>query len=249
MKTVSLAGAILGTAMLACVVATPLAAAVIYTENFATTTLADKPNSYLGGYYGSPVTFGEWVRASNSTISANSGSLQVGSDSGFRSAAVLLSPDLFPSAGTYTLSFDILNYTGDANDTATVGIWSGSGYDLTHSSGSALILNSLTGVLQAQGSATSSQLSSTSYMAAGSYSVDFTYDGYSTVALFLAATTGGYPFPTVRYDNVTISSMSAPMEFPASSPAESIPETTVPAIFGLAASLGLLRRRRRCGCA
>ncbi|HEY1121573.1 MAG TPA: hypothetical protein VGE67_08225 [Haloferula sp.] len=209
----------------------PLSAAVIYSENFSSTTLADKPNSYLGGYYGSHVSFGEWVR-SGSTVSVSGGNLQVGSDSGFRGAALLLSPSSFPSAGTYTLTFDVLSYTGDANDTATVAIWSGSGYDMTNSSANSLILNTQTGQLQALGSATSSQLSSTTYSAAGTCSVNFTYDGSSTIALFFAATTGGYPFPTVKYDNLSITSPSP------------VPETSVPMILGVAASFGLLRRRR-----
>ncbi|MEK7949988.1 hypothetical protein WKV53_05760 [Luteolibacter sp. Y139] len=211
--------------------ASPLSAAIVYSQDFSSITLADKPNSYLGGYYGSQLAYGEWVR-SGSTVSLTSGSLQVSSDSGFRSAAVLLDPALFPSAGTYTLTFDVLGYSGDANDTATVGVWTGSGYDMAHSSGNALILNSQTGNLQALGSATSSLLSSTTYSVAGTYSVNFTYDGSSTIALFFAATTGGYPFPTVLYDDVSIASAAA------------VPEASIPAILGFAASIGLLRRRR-----
>ncbi|MCW1921749.1 PEP-CTERM sorting domain-containing protein [Luteolibacter arcticus] len=233
MKTIPLAGALKGTAMATLVACSATNAATVFTENFPTTTvLADKPNSYLGGYYGSHLSFGEWVR-SGPTITLPSESLQVSSDSGFRSAAVLLSPTLFPSAGNYKVTFDITTYSGDANDTATVSVWSGSGYDLTHSSGSALILNSQTGQLQALGSASSSLLASSTYSAAGNaITLDFSYDGSSTIALFFAATTGGYPFPTVRYDNVSISNATV------------VPEPTAVAVLSFALAGGLLRRRR-----
>jgi len=209
-------------------------AATVFTENFSSTTLVDKPNSYLGGYYGNSVNFGEWAR-SGPTVSLSAGTLQVSSDSGYRGVAILLSPSLFPSAGAYTLTFDIVSYTGDANDTATVAVWQGSGYDMTRSSANALILHTQTGQLQALGSATSSLLTSANYNAAGTgITLDFNYDGTSTVALFFGATTGGYPFPTVSYDNVSVSSKTV----------STVPEPTTFAILALPLGLALWRRNR-----
>ncbi|BCU76059.1 hypothetical protein [Luteolibacter sp. LG18] len=234
MSFLSLPGSLYRRALAVLLLSPAAMAATVFTENFSSTTLADKPNSYLGGYYGNQLNFGEWVR-SGPTITLASGTLQAASDSGFRSAAILLSPSLFPSAGQYTLTFDIVSYTGDANDTATVGIWTGSGYDLTKSSGNSLILNTQTGQLQALGSAVSNQVASATFTGTGTgITMDFNYDGVSTVALFFGATTGGYPFPTARYDNVTVTSKVA----------AAVPEPSVMVISVLPVGLALLRRRR-----
>ncbi|MFD0893496.1 PEP-CTERM sorting domain-containing protein [Luteolibacter ambystomatis] len=235
MKNISLAGLLCRRALVLLALTPAAMAATVFTENFSSTTLVDKPNSYLGGYYGNPVNFGEWAR-SGPTISLSSGTLQVSSDSGYRGAAILLSPSLFPSAGAYTLSFDVVSYTGDANDTATVAVWQGSGYDMSRSSGNALILHTQTGQLQALGSASSSMLVSGSYNAAATgVTLDFNYDGVSTVALFFGATTGGYPFPTVRYDNISVTSKAV----------SAVPEPSAVAILALPLGLALWRRNRR----
>ncbi|MGC4015392.1 MAG: PEP-CTERM sorting domain-containing protein [Luteolibacter sp.] len=234
MKTISLVGSLARRVFVLLALSPAAMAATVFTENFSSTTLVDKPNSYLGGYYGNQVNFGDWER-SGPTVVLSSGTLQVASDSGYRSAAILLSPSLFPAAGEYTLSFDIVGYTGDANDTATVSVWSGSGYDLTKTSGNSLILNTQTGVLQALGSASSTLLTSANYNATGTgITMNFTYDGVSTVALFFGATTGGYPFPTVQYDNVSVSQASMSV----------VPEPSTAAVLVLPA-LGCLLRRRR----
>lgn len=210
-------------------------AASVFSEDFSSATLSDKSNNYLVGWYGSPVAFGEWVRPTSAAMTISSGTLVVNNDSGTRSAAILLDPTLFPAAGQYTLTFDIVGYNGDGNDYAKVSVWKGFGYDLSTSSGNALILNAESSVLGAAGSATSSLLASSNYTTTGTFSLSFDYDGFSALALFLGAFDGGGFHPTITYDNINISSLQA------------VPEPSMAASTGLALAWLLLRRRRPRG--
>lgn len=211
-----------------------MAATVIYEQNFNSLTLANKPNPYLGGWYGSPVAFGEWVR-SGTSVTVTGGTAQVSSDSNFRSAAVFLAPNLFPSAGQYRLTVELLSFAGDAvKDTATVGVWKGSGYDLTNSSANALVLNTQSGAVQALGTAVASSLGVATISTPGTTTrtmqIDFTHDGTSAIAIFLGVTNTDWPFPTATYDNLQITQ---------------VPEAGTLSAVALAGLLGVLRRRRR----
>lgn len=120
MKFNVLPGILSGTALLA--LAAPATATIVYSQDFSALTLANKPNAYLGGFYGPQLAFGEWVR-SYSDVTVNSGTLQAISDTdGFRGAGVFLSPSLFPSAGNYALTFDITGFSGEQSDAAAVSI-------------------------------------------------------------------------------------------------------------------------------
>jgi len=215
----------------------------VFKDDFSSTSLSDKPNGYLGGWYGNHVAFGEWVKG-DWNVQASGGALQVSTTGGFRGAAVLLSPALFKEAGSYTLSFDISNYSGESNNSASVSIWSGKGYDLTNSSANALILDAQNNQLRTEGSASSVKLASANPVANGSYSINFTYDGTSAVALFLGATTNGWPFPSLTYDNVSVAPVVSPSASPAP-PASAVPELSTPWALGVLLSFGGLTHRRR----
>lgn len=90
------------------------------------------------------------------------------------------------------------------------------------------------------GNATSSQLASVSYTSTGTgLNLDFIYDGFSTIALFFGATNKGWPFPTVNYDNIHISSI-VPV-----AATSAIPEPAAVLPTGLVLTCGALLRYRR----
>ncbi len=163
-------------------------------------------------------------------------SLNVTSTNATRPAGILLSPGLFTEAGTYTLSFDVTAYSGAVNNSGLVSIWSGNGYDPTLATGNALILDTLSAELKTMGTTTSALLGSTSITATATGSeISFTYDGTSAVALFFGGGTNSWPFPTVTYDNISI---SQPSIVP-------VPEPSGSAFLALVDSASCLIRRRR----
>lgn len=218
------------------------AATSIFSENFSTTTIAPNANPYVGGWFGSPAGFQTWNGSSEASITTGAipadKMLTLAPTSGIRSAGIVLSPDLFSEsgAGSYTLSFDVTAYGGDSNDSGVVRIWSGSDY-VMGGAGNALQLDTLNGELKALGSATVNLLGSASVIETDlgtRKSITFTYDGSSAVALFFGAETGGWPFPTVSYDNISIT-----QNVPAL-----IPEPSVSALAaGLLGMMSLIRRR------
>lgn len=188
------------------------ASTVIYDEDFSNASLLANGNPYLGGWFGNNVEFGEYAGDSGRTSITPDETLKVISDTNLSSAAVILDPATFtPGAGTYTLSFGIVNYEAEVGDFATVSIWAGSGYG-SSSTGDALILNTYDSTLDTAGAATSELLSYVTYTSAGArYSQTFEYDGSSAIALFFGAeNNNGYPFPEFEFDNVTITSAAVP---------------------------------------
>ena len=181
------------------------ASTVVFFESFTGTTIIYNSIPCLGGWYDSQAVFEQWYGLSMEEVAISNGVLQAIPTSSTRFGGIILSPDLMAGPGTYTLAFDLAGYEGDSNDTAIVGIWTGSGYDLTETTANALILNTETGILGTLGTATANQEVSLSMTTTGSYSLDFAYDGTSAVALFFGARTGGYPFPTAEYDNIVLS--------------------------------------------
>lgn len=93
-------------------------------------------------------------------------------------------------------------------------------------------MNTFSGSLTAQGSATVSQLAgNVSYTTpANGNTVSFTYDGSSAIVIFLGVQDGGFPFPDAIFDNVSV--------------ANAIPEPSMTFLLGLSA-LGALTIRRR----
>ncbi len=209
------------------------AATVVYSENFSSSTLTSNGNPYLGGWFTPQTAFQQWVGDGSSSITT--GALRVEPTSGSRSAGVVLSPGIFPAAGSYTLSFDVTAYNTSAGDPAKVTIWSGKDYGASNT-GNSLQIDTYNMQLNPQGAASVASLGSATFTAAGSstQSITFTYDGVSAVALFFGASTDGWPFPTATYDNITVTQNSPVV----------IPEPSVSALAaGMVGVMCLLRRR------
>lgn len=207
---------------------------LVFSENFSNSTLTSNANPYLGGWFGSQVSFQTWNGPGESSIS--NGALTVNSTSETRSAGLLLAPSMFPGAGSYTLSFDVTAYTGDSNDMGLVNVWAGSGYDLTKSTGNALILDMLSEQLRTEGSATSSLIGSTTFTSTGNgKQITFNYDGSSAVGMFFGVNTKGWPFPSATFDNITLTQNGT----------ASVPEPSVTALVALFGSASCFIRRRR----
>ena len=190
-------------------------------------------NPYLGGWFTPQTAFQIWNGPGEASITA--GALTVTSTNGTRAAGILLSPGLFSTPGTYTLSFDVTAYSGSSNNSGLVTIWAGRGFDLSQSTGNALILDTLSAELKTAGSATATSFGSSSFTSGGNNKqISFSYDGSSAVALFFGAHTAGWPFPTVTYDNISISKNSL----------AAVPEPSVTALLALLASASCFTRRR-----
>lgn len=217
-------------------VSAALSASVVFTEDFSSGSVFNSGNPYLGGWFSPQVGFGQWVGTSG--ISITTGALQTTTTSATRSAGIVLSPSLFTAtgAGSYSFTFDITSYTGDSDDRAIVNIWAGRGYDMTNSSGNALILDTFRAELVAVGPSTSRELlNSATYNApATAVEITFEYQEGDAVAIFLGAHTGNWPFPTVRFDNLSLAFV----------PPAPIPEPSSSILFALFTSLALLHRRR-----
>ncbi|MBK1826428.1 PEP-CTERM sorting domain-containing protein [Haloferula rosea] len=209
--------------------ALPAATATIYSESFENTTLTDLPNPYVGGWFTPQLPFESWANSSEASITPVD-TLGINTTSAYRGAAVVLGPELFLGAGTYTLTYDIPTYTGASNNSAFVSVWSGTGYDLFNSPNS-LVVDTLSGQLLASGSASSSQLASQTHTSGGNQqTLSFAYDGSSLIALFFGAQTTGWPFPSVEFDNITVTT-------------EVIPEPSSLMLLGLSC-LFLVKRKR-----
>lgn len=204
---------------LSCLASLSHAAVALF--DFSTETLEDRFNGYIGGWFGNNLDFGQWYgSAADASISGSN--LIVGSTApnDARTAVVLLDPAAFAvdGAGDYRLSFDLTGFTmsdslpNTGGDVAFASIWSGSGYDLSGSSGNALFVSPGLGTITPQGTASASEIARGEYSAAANgLIVDFTYDGSSAIAIFLGALEqGGWPFPTASFANVEISVVPEP---------------------------------------
>lgn len=212
------------------------AATVVYSENFSSSTLTSNGNPYLGGWFTPQTAFQQWVGSNDGAASITTGALTVTPTSGTRTAGVVLSPGIFPAAGSYTLSFDVTAYNTAASDPAKVTIWSGKDYGASNT-GNSIQIDTYNAQLTGHGSATTSLLGSANITSTGSstQSITFNYDGTSAVALFFGAATDGWPFPTATYDNITVTQNSPVV----------IPEPSVSAFAaGMVGVMCLLRRRK-----
>lgn len=214
-------------------------AEVVFSEDFSSAGLSSNPNGYLGGWFGNQVSFGQWVSTSGPNTAISAGQLHVESTAQYRSAGIVLDPVLFAGAGDYQLTFDLAGLVGDSGDSAFVRIWSGAGY-VFGSSPNALIVDTYSAQLTPQGAATSSLLASGSFQSTGNgLTLNFTYDGFSAVALFFGSdNSNGYPHLTSSFDNIHLATAGA-----SSSPLVT-PEPRLPLLTGLGLALLLLRRRR-----
>jgi hypothetical protein len=204
---------------------------VVFQDTFTSGTITNEQNPYHGGWFSPQIAVTTWY-GSHSNVSIGTGTLNVNSTSGVRSAGIFLPPSLFFGSGAYSLEFDVTAYSGDVNDSAFVSVWQGSNYDL-FSSANALQLDTLNASATALGAASSSELIRGTYQTTGvDRTLNFNYDGSSGIALFFAANTGGYPFPTVSFDNVSLNKVAL------------VPEPSTVTLIALFGSAFLIKRRR-----
>lgn len=218
------------------------AATVVFQEDFSSSTIVGNGNPYYGGWYSPQVTAGKWNGAYEASITSSE--LRVNPTSGTRSAGLILDPSKFSAPGQYTLTFDVTSFQvdgGPADDFGLVSVWSGSGYDLTRTSGSALILDTYSAQLKGADGATTKELGSLTFRDTGTKQITFNYDGTSAVALFFGASTGGWPFPTVKYDNINLTMPSLSMR-PGNTP---VPEPSVMMLSAVVGMAGCFIRRRK----
>ena len=211
------------------------ASTTVYSENFSTSTLPSRPQGALG-FFNNNINFGEIGVASRATIDL--GELVVDTTSNFRGIGIALDPDSFFGQGIYEVAFDITNYSGDFNDFAEVGVYSGRGYEFGNDR-NALLLNAQTGQLTGQGSAVAEELRTETFTSVGRESFTFEYDGTSAVALFFGARTSGSPFPDVSFDNISVTSAQFN---------SAVPEPSSALLVGCSAVFLFGRRRARPGC-
>ena len=192
--------------------------AVIYTEDFSgTTVLPSDTQETLGFYNGNALSDGIVVSDSaNATI--ENGQLGINSTSGFRGIGLVLTPEetLGSSPGTYQLQFDIVSFDPGVNGPtvgtgfAEVNIFSGNEFQAANDA-NAVLLNAQTGELEALGAAVSTELASQNFTTAGdNITITFEYDGSGAIAIFFGANTSSFPFPSVVFDNIQVSTIPEP---------------------------------------
>lgn len=206
-----------------CLFSTGNAAVAIF--DFSTETLEDRFNGYIGGWFGNELDFGQWY-GDDADTSISGSNLIVGSSvpNAPRSAVVVLDPAAFAvdGAGDYRLSFDLTAFSMSdslpltGNDYAFASVWSGSGYDLSNTTGNALFVSPGLANIVGLGSATAGEIARGEFTGAGNgLIVDFTYDGSSAVAIFLGAfQADGWPFPSASFANVAINAITDPSPVP-----------------------------------
>jgi len=213
--------------------ATLSANAVVFFDDFSSTTITDQPQGHLGGWFpADQFSFGQWygdTNESGTTLEIANSNLTVSTDSTFRSTVMLLDPATFTDgAGSYLVTVSV---TGGQFDTGSgrVLVWGGSGYDLSLSSGNGIEVRPKAGDLIAKGGTSVEDLGDLSINSVGTHSLQFDYDGTSAVAIFLGLSRTGWPEPEISYGSITLTY---------------IPEPSAALLSALSLA-GLLARRRR----
>lgn len=186
-------------------VALPAAQAQIFSDDFSSGSVANVSYGYLGGWFSPQVAFKQWFGNSAEAEISGGGLTVQSTASSARGAFLVLAPGDFPGGGTYTLNYDISAYTqGNAANSATVRVWTGSGYDLTLATGNAWVLNPQTGVVSTEGSAVATLAASASITGTGPGSLSFTRGAGDAVAIFFGVTGAGWPFPSMTVDGMSV---------------------------------------------
>jgi len=196
----------------------PLASAVtIFTEDFSTPSTAG-PQGTLGGQFAF-LNFGDIVVSQNTDVSG--GVVEVTPDSDFDGIAIAIDPANFTEGvGLYDFSFDILslelNSTMDniGMGSAEAAVFLASGFDFVDPNNGILISTfaPITGGV----TSSSSQVTISdppvvgNFTTVGTNNLSFQYDGTSTVVIFLGSNGGGFPDPTIQFDNIEVSFVPEP---------------------------------------
>lgn len=211
------------------------ASTTFYSESFEDTKLNSEVTPYIGGWFSPQSAASQWYGPKQAAITT--GVLSMTSDSKVRSAAVWLPAKTFDGEGSYTLRFDVPSYKGDKNNSGLVTVWLGNGYDLSGKTGNALIMDTLRAKVRTEGSARAEIVAKTTIESEGKQNeLTFDYDGKSAVILFFGAQTSGWPFPSLTYDDISISREEV-------TTLEPVPELSSALLGGIGVLL-LLRRRR-----
>lgn len=203
----------------------PLSYTATFEADFATATFNNQNPSYLGGWFGSEIAFGEWY-GSDTDVEIGPDGLQVANTtttSAFRGAAIFLDPSVFTSgAGTHTLEFEVTNlsFFSDSSDpdspwTGTPGengvgwveVVEATGYNLDPNYGDAVIVTTTpisSQVFEAQGNANVESLASQVIESAGFYSLSFDYGGSGAVGLAFGSIDSNWPHTLINYDDVVV---------------------------------------------
>ena len=195
--------------------------AVIFTEDFSGSTVLPSVLQETLGFFdenGTVNALSDGIVVSDpANANIANGELGINSTSGFRGIGLVLTPEtLGSSPGTFQLQFDIVSFDRGENfgtvgtGFAEVNIFSGNGFQAGNDA-NAVLLNSQTGELAALGTAESTELASQDFTTAGeNITITFEYDGSGAIAIFFGANTSSFPFPSVVFDNIQVSTIPEP---------------------------------------
>lgn len=199
-------------------------AQIVFTDDFTDPSkITSMANGYLGGWFGSQVPFEQWIGVVPADASISGGQLNVSSTTAnvTRGAFVVLAPEAFSSAGTFTLDYDVSALAlGKPVNEAVVRVWTGSGFDMTFRSANALIINPQTGMVTKDGSLTSVTLAASDVISStGSAKLSFDRASNEAVAIFFGVTgdrSGGpWPIPTMSIGSMSVSVVPEPHHYAA----------------------------------
>jgi hypothetical protein len=204
----------------------------VFSDDYSASSLENRANGYLGGFYGSAVSFEQWF-GSSVEADISGGSLNVESTSGLRGAFLVLAPSVFGSDTEFSLTLDVTSLDlGAGGNSATARVYTAAGYDMTFSSANALFINAQTGGVSALGSASVSMAAESALGLGAGQTLDFTRPDGHAVLVFLGVTGASWPFPTMSVGEMRI---------------DAVPEPSTFVLVGLG-SLALLRRKRPDAC-
>lgn len=207
----------------------PTTKAQVYSNDFSSSSVADLSPVYVGGFFTPQAAFGQWYgKAGEASISG--GELLVDSTFGLRGAFLILNPTVFGSDTDFRLTLDVTSLNlGAAGNTATARVFTGTGYDLTLSSPNSLIMNPQTGGVTPSGAASVVMAAENTLSLGSGQTIDFTRpDGHAVMVFLGVGVVGGFPFPEMSVNGMTIDAIPEPSSF----------------LLVSMGSLALLRRKR-----
>ena len=225
--------------------ASPMQAAVIYNEDFSTTTTQGLGTQATLGFFGPGfAAFDAIAVAANATVQNEELFFNSNTNNEFRGIGIVLDGASFVGNGPYSLQYDIVDFQlnspfGSAfSDQFQAIVWTANGFVQGTSDG--LVVNAQSGDVILSGpdsTASATQIASQAVSFqdspnTGTFSLDFNYDGSEAVVIYLGAVSDGFPFPEITVDNISVSTASA------------VPEPTSVTLLALS-FLAITARRRR----
>lgn len=185
--------------------------AQIYSDDFTSSSIDNESNAYLGGWYGSQVSFDQ-LFGPGSSASITGGQLDLTSTSGVRGAFLVLPPAMFGTETIFSLTVDVDEVDiGSSGNDVLARVFTGSGYDLTLSSADGLFVNPGAGSVTAFGSSTASLAAEMSLSAGEGQVLDFTRSADDAVLVFIGSdASAGWPFPEMQVASISIAALPEP---------------------------------------